>query len=71
MANLLNEAKSMGCNIYQDSTKNYQWKIEIPRGKGRLLLEERELGKWLVISNKTPQAWLKTNETLEFLQKFK
>ena len=71
MANLLNEAELTGCNIYQDSTNHYQWKIEIPTSKGKLLLEEKELGRWLVISNKTPQLWLKTQETLDFLQRFK
>ena len=69
MASLLNEAELIGCNIYQDSTNHYQWKIEIPITKGKLLLEEQELGRWLLISNKIPQVWLKTEETLNFLRK--
>ncbi len=69
MASLLNEAKSLGFNIYQDSYNHYQWTIEIPLDKGELLMREQGFGKWLLISNTIPQVWLKTELGLKFLKK--
>ena len=71
MTSLIHEADLLGYNVYQDSTNHYQWTIEIPINKGKLLLQEQTLGKWALISNKIPQVWLKTKETLEFLKRLK
>ena len=64
---LISRARSLGCKVSQDF--NSHWIIECSTNKEELILKEEEMNKWLWISNKTPQAFLKTNETLEILKK--
>lgn len=71
MTSLIHEADLLGYNVYQDSTNHYQWTIEISINKGKLLLQEQTLEKWILISNKIPQVWLETKEILEFLKRLK
>jgi len=68
MTSLLNEAKLLGFKIYQDSNNHYQWTIEIRSNETKLILQEQYLEEWLLISDKIPQIWLKTEETLRFLR---
>ena len=64
---LISRAISLGCKVNRDF--NSHWTIEYSTNKEKLILKEEEINRWLWISNKIPQTFLKTNETLEILKK--
>ena len=63
--NLLSKAKSLGCEIYQDSRS--KWIIRGLRGKETLLIKEQESNTWLITCQEIPISFLKTEIILEFL----
>lgn len=66
---LLNQAKLLGCNMHQASTKKQI--IEIPSQGTKLLLQEQKFNTWLLIRDGDPQILLKTKEALRFIKKLK
>ena len=65
----INRAKSLGWKVYQDSLN--QWTIEIVIKEREIILQEKDSNKWLLLSNKVPQAILKPKEVSRFLKGLK
>ena len=64
--NLLNKAKSLGCEVY----KNYlnEWTIEgLVQEENWLIQEQKSSDTWLIICKNIPLAYLNTEATIETL----
>ena len=65
--NLINKARSMGYQVYKNSSD--QWIIKLLEEDVETLLEEeKSSNKWLLVYNKVPQIWLTTEGLLEILE---
>ena len=63
---LVNRAKLLGWRAYQ-SPKG-MWTLERSIEERKILLQEKESNKWLLISNQTPQLFLTTQKAMQFLE---
>ncbi len=44
------------------------WTLERSIEERKILLQEKESNKWLLISNQTPQLFLTTQKAMQFLE---
>ncbi len=63
---LARKARAMGWRVYRDSVG--QCTIELPVKNREVLLQKQESNKWLLISERVPQAVLKTKEASRFVK---
>ena len=63
---LAEKAVSMGWRVYKDSVGKCV--IELPIKDKEVVLKKQEPNKWMLISNKIPQALLETKEASKLIQ---
>ncbi len=63
---LAKKARAMGWRVYGDPVG--QCTIELPVKNREVLLQKQESNKWLLISERVPQAVLKTKEASRFVK---
>ncbi len=63
---LARKARAMGWRVYIDPVG--QCTIELPVKNREVLLQKQESNKWLLISERVPQAVLKTKEASRFVK---
>ncbi len=63
---LARKARAMGWRVYGDSVG--QCTIELPVKNKEVLLQKQESNKWLLISERVPQAVLKTKEASKLVK---
>ena len=63
---LAEKATSMGWRVYRDSIGKCI--IELPIKSKEVILKKQQPNKWLLISDRIPQAVLETKEESEFIQ---
>ena len=65
---LLNEAKSLGFELYQDSSK--KWVIKGYRNQKKWLIQEQEEDRWLITINGNPQMLIRTRIAISIISNY-